>query len=174
MFCTVQAWGLLQMLLGSNMLSNMTLGTFQKICVANRALKNLTATLVWRLWDFLCLYMLKRRYFGFKARKFEGLDFKVDFLAFWLIKSIKEGSELWKHFLMRLRFNFYVHNGKIDIPEAQNVKTWKFEKSIFGGSKGCIFLKDFVRRFCEHFTSKCRFGEIKFPKTSGKCLRSST
>ena len=135
MFCTVQPWGLFQILLGSNMLSSMTLSTFQKIFVANRELKNLTATLALRLWNFLCLYMLRRRYFGFKTSKFEGLDFKLEFLSFLLMQSIKGACELWKHLSMRVIFIFYVHNGKIDIPEVQNVKTWKFEKPIFGGSK---------------------------------------
>ena len=36
-----------------NMLSSMTLDTLHKIFVCNRALKKLTAFLVWHLWDFL-------------------------------------------------------------------------------------------------------------------------
>ena len=48
---------------------------------------------------------------------------------------------------MRLDFNFYAYNYKIYVSEAQSANASKSEKSIFGGSRSCIFLKDFVRDF---------------------------
>ena len=91
--------------------------------------------------------MLRRRCFGFTTRNFEGLNFKVEFFAIFSEKFIQQVCERQKHLLMRLDLNFYAYNYKIHGSEAQNANASKFEKSIFGGSRSCIFLKDFVRNF---------------------------
>ena len=91
--------------------------------------------------------MLRRRCFGFLTRNFEGLNFKVEFFAIFFKKFIKRVCERQKHLLMHLDLNFYAYNYKIEASEAQNANASKFEKSIFGGSRSCIFLKGFVRNF---------------------------
>ena len=147
MFWFVQPRGLFRLPLGSSMLSTMTLDTLHKIFVCNRALKKLTATLVWHLWDFLMSLHAQKACFAFTTSNFEGLNLKIEFLCNFSKKSIKWVCELQKHLLMRLDLNFYAYNYKIQVSEAQNANASKFEKSIFGGSRSCIFLKDFVRNF---------------------------
>ena len=102
------------------------------------------------------------------SQNFEGLNLKIEFLCNFSKKSIKWVCELRKHLLMRLDLNFYARNYKIHVSEAQNANASKSEKSIFWGYRSCIFLKDFVRGFCQHLHSKWQFWQFKFPKTSEK------
>ena len=129
------------------MLSIMTLGTLHKILVRNRALKKLTATLMWHLWDFLMSLHAQKACFAFTTSNFEGLNLKIEFLRNFFKKSIKWVCELRKHLLMRLDLNFYARNCKTHDSEAQNANASRSEKSIFWWSTSCIFLKDFVRDF---------------------------
>ena len=147
MFWSVQPRGLFRLPLGSSMLSTMTLDTLHRIFVCNRALKKLTATLMWHLWDFLMSLHAQKACFAFTTSNFEGLNLKIEFLWNFSKKSIKWVCELQKHLLMRLDLNFYARNCKTHDSEAQNANASRSEKSIFWGSTSWIFLKDFVRDF---------------------------
>ena len=147
MFWSVQSRGLFRLPLGSSMLSTMTLDTFYKIFVSNHALKKLTATLMRHLWDFLMSLHAQKACFAFTTSNFEGLNLKIEFLWNFCKKSIKWVCELRKHLLMRLDLDFYARNCKTHVSEAQKANASKSEKSIFWGSRSCIFLKDFVRDF---------------------------